>query len=50
MLWNLLTEKMSNKKRNEQGLWGLPDAKEIGMDLIVQMMDPGDEIQILECQ
>lgn len=49
-MWNLLTKKFSHKKRVEQGLWSLPGAKELGGDLIVQMMEPGDEILTLECQ
>ena len=35
LLWDTLTKNFSHKKRLEKGLWGLPDAEEIGRDLIV---------------
>lgn len=49
LLWDSLTQQLSHKKRAEQGLWGLPDALEVGRDIMVQMMDPGDIIQTMDC-
>jgi hypothetical protein len=35
LMYDLLTMQMDRSTRLEQGLWGLPSAKEVGSDIIV---------------